>query len=105
MINYNILNLIFDKTAFKEWEEKMIIINNQYKSEYECNILQIYDKEHFILTRPYKCKKCSTKCANYFNSCPLPITVYDRISGIKSIFNKMCIKCDDKKKIRHSKNY
>src|SRR3972149_7776234 len=34
MINYNIMNLIMDKKALKEWEEKVIKINEEYRNLY-----------------------------------------------------------------------
>jgi len=56
MINYNIMNLIMDKKAFKEWEEKMIKINEEYRSLYKYEINN--DKDQYLSMIVCKNKKC-----------------------------------------------
>ena len=46
MINYNIMNIILDKKAFKEWQYRVRDINKEYKEKYR---VYVYDINSYIL--------------------------------------------------------
>ena len=54
MINYNIMDLIMNKKIFKEWEEKMIKVNEEYRELFKLNEIT------HILSIIY-CKNCIAK--------------------------------------------
>ena len=83
-MNYNIKNIILDKIAFKEWEEKMKKVNIEYNNNY---MLDFND----ILERMITCK-----CGEIF----IDIYNYRHNAFFKDIYSsKYCRQCiiNDKK--------
>jgi len=83
MINYNIINLIMDKKALKEWEERMIKINEQYKNLY---FYKGY-KQCLVMVN------CMNKYCEYNTSYRVMFNYEPRISSIYRIRCKTCHLC------------
>jgi len=82
MINYNIMNIILDKKAFKEWEERMININDEYgelmikdcKNKHCTGTRYLigynYDRgyaQYIHGIKPFRCYRCGLdNCQQYF---------------------------------------
>ena len=58
-MNYNIMNIIMDKMTFKEWEERMIKINEEYKDLYKSD-----EQDYHLDMRVCANKKCM--CNDYY---------------------------------------
>ena len=54
MINHNIMNIILDKMALKEWEEKKKRMNEEYKKQYKV----ICKKNGNFMYIKSRCKFC-----------------------------------------------
>ena len=54
MINYNIMNIILDKKAFEEWQDKVIKVHKEFNAIY-CSQLN----KSVCNRYPKKCSKCT----------------------------------------------
>src|SRR3989304_2199167 len=77
LMNHNIMNIILDKMALVEWQNRVQKLHKEIKQKYMIDIpyctLVNFDEDNFgkflyIFSKQVKfCSKCNNKCYLYFN--------------------------------------
>jgi len=120
MINYNIMNIILDKKAFEEWQDKVIKVHKEFDKKYgiivkyngrflEIDINEIYNGNFInLFTKDkVKCINCNNYYHVFFNHRNIKNNEYyhqsvSSIGYISSIYIPICVNCI---KVELPKNY
>ena len=97
MLNYNIINIILGKLAFKEWQNKMKKMNIEYNKKY------ILSNQY--LTYVDKCVKCNYMYPICVINSNYPLTKGIIEWGICRIGYNVCPICKPRKHVPYPKNY
>ena len=93
------MNIVLDKKALKEWEEKMKEMNREYNEKYG-----VYSNEK-ILYYENNCKNCYLKFGHYKINQNYPIEGYMKVLGIYWFGNNICKNCSSRKYVPYPNNY
>src|SRR3972149_10614314 len=108
MINYNIMNIILDKKAFEEWQDKVIKVHKEFDKKYgiiviynrrflEIDINEIYNGNFFnlFIKDKVKCINCKEYYYVYFNHRNIEKYIFSKYIYIRN--KSMCFFCTSSK--------